>query len=568
MGINLIPSLKERIDLDELKDVEAPTPSDGDSVVYDEASELWLPQAIAAAWAEITGKPDSPSLEEMAEEHGADGKHGVITPESCSIRYTHPTTGTCPQDPKAHDLAGAAHDADTLANLNTKVSDATLDDSSASRTPTAHKDSHVNSDSIRDATASLKGLATAAQITKLDGIATAATKYPDTGEQAFLDVDYTKLDGIEAEATKYPDTGEQAFLDADHTKLDGIAAGAIANLIEDTTPQLGGDLDAQSKRISALKSIGLDTFSELTISAGVITLTQTCHTVDTEGDAASDDLDTITVPAGITFFVLRAENDARTVVLKHNTDNIWLQGKADISLDDVGDGILMFYDGTRCFDIAAGGAGGATTYLGLTDTPSSYTGKAGQVPKVNAGEDVLEFVQRGWEIVDDHLFTVAATSYTISGLDGDNDVAYKALIFLAGDHADSIATIFLRPNNDAGTNYPSQVLRAYAGTEGGNDGTVVAGPRSGWTGMVVGAAAPSCIGWSFTFLHAKAGELRPYYSCQYYLAGGAVNQRNFQLIAGSWTNTADNMTSLVFVVDRAGGFGINSKIILLRRART
>jgi len=62
--------------------------------------------------------------------------------------------------------------------------------------------------------------------TKLDGIETGATKYPDTGEQAFLDADHTKLDGIAANATKYPDTGEQAFLDADHTKLDGIEAAA------------------------------------------------------------------------------------------------------------------------------------------------------------------------------------------------------------------------------------------------------------------------------------------------------------------------------------------------------
>ena len=37
--------------------------------------------------------------------------------------------------PTAHDLGGAEHNADTLANLNSKVSDATLDDSSASRTP-------------------------------------------------------------------------------------------------------------------------------------------------------------------------------------------------------------------------------------------------------------------------------------------------------------------------------------------------------------------------------------------------------------------------------------------------
>lgn len=39
---------------------------------------------------------------------------------------------------QSHALGGAAHAADTLANLNTKVSDATLDDSSAARPPTAH----------------------------------------------------------------------------------------------------------------------------------------------------------------------------------------------------------------------------------------------------------------------------------------------------------------------------------------------------------------------------------------------------------------------------------------------
>lgn len=46
------------------------------------------------------------------------------------------------QPPKAHDLAGAIHNADTLADLNTKVSNATLDDSGDTRTPAAHKTSH------------------------------------------------------------------------------------------------------------------------------------------------------------------------------------------------------------------------------------------------------------------------------------------------------------------------------------------------------------------------------------------------------------------------------------------
>lgn len=45
---------------------------------------------------------------------------------------------SAPGAPGAHALGGASHTADTLADLNTKVSDATLDDSGASRTPSAH----------------------------------------------------------------------------------------------------------------------------------------------------------------------------------------------------------------------------------------------------------------------------------------------------------------------------------------------------------------------------------------------------------------------------------------------
>lgn len=37
------------------------------------------------------------------------------------------------------------------------------------------------------------------------------------------------------------------------------------------------------------------------------------------------------------------------------------------------------------------GGGGATTFLGLTDTPAAYTGQAGKYTKVNAGETALEF---------------------------------------------------------------------------------------------------------------------------------------------------------------------------------
>jgi hypothetical protein len=52
--------------------------------------------------------------------------------------------------PASHALGGASHSADTLANLNTKVSDAVLDDHGASRPPTSH--THAKGD-LTDATA-------------------------------------------------------------------------------------------------------------------------------------------------------------------------------------------------------------------------------------------------------------------------------------------------------------------------------------------------------------------------------------------------------------------------------
>jgi len=112
---------------------------------------------------------------------------------------------------------------------------------------------------------------------------------------------------------------------------------------------------AMKNTIAAMKGITYTAFSELTIVAGAITITQAYHTVDTIADGATSDLATINGGATVNLIILRAEDGARTVVIKHNTGNIWLQGKADISLDDLEDGIMLAWDGTKWFDIAAGG---------------------------------------------------------------------------------------------------------------------------------------------------------------------------------------------------------------------
>ena len=91
--------------------------------------------------------------------------------------------------------------------------------------------------------------------------------------------------------------------------------------------------------------------SELTIASGVITVTQNYHKVDTQSDASSDDLDTITVGTNVAagfVLVLRPESGARTVVLKDGTsgdDNLDLG--ADITLDETYKVVSLIYDGSN-----------------------------------------------------------------------------------------------------------------------------------------------------------------------------------------------------------------------------
>jgi len=89
--------------------------------------------------------------------------------------------------------------------------------------------------------------------------------------------------------------------------------------------------------------------TELTIAAGVITVTHSYHTVDTQGDAGTDDLDTINGGVEGDILILRAENSARTVVIKNGTGNILMP--ADMSLDNVADIEMLIFDGTNWLEI-------------------------------------------------------------------------------------------------------------------------------------------------------------------------------------------------------------------------
>ena len=117
----------------------------------------------------------------------------------------------------------------------------------------------------------------------------------------------------------------------------------------------------------------LEAATELTISTGAITVTQSLHTVDTEGDAASDDLDTINGLQDEQILIIRAEHTDRTVVIKHGTGNIECGG-TDITLDATDEFALCYFDSTLSKVVCvAGGGGGAGD---ITDVGDASTGAA------------------------------------------------------------------------------------------------------------------------------------------------------------------------------------------------
>jgi hypothetical protein len=90
-----------------------------------------------------------------------------------------------------HDLGGSAHGADTLANLNGKVSDATLDDSGDARPPETHSTTHENGGSDEISVAGLSGDLADAQDPK-----THSTTHESGGADALFDQNLNTTDTV------------------------------------------------------------------------------------------------------------------------------------------------------------------------------------------------------------------------------------------------------------------------------------------------------------------------------------------------------------------------------------
>lgn len=135
-------------------------------------------------------------------------------------------------------------------------------------------------------------------------------------------------------------------------------------------------------------------FSEKTIATGAITITSSFQSVDTEADASSDDLDTVSGGSSWKVVYLRANNASRAVVIKHGTGNIKCWGDTDITLDSLSKYAILVWDDENSVWLAlsgtAGGGGGGGTVQGVDHTYDIQPTNEGSVAGDARGENAVD----------------------------------------------------------------------------------------------------------------------------------------------------------------------------------
>lgn len=203
--------------------------------------------------------------------------------------------------------------------------------------------------------------------------------------------DATKLIGFDASAitTATERTIIMPDADVDLTPSTGdfasaaqgaTADSALQDIVEDTTPQLGGFLDAQNNRISSLLGIGAKTATVLDIATGAITQTQMIHNVGTEAAAAADDLDLIVPATGQTEIYITMNDAAEVPTIKHATGTNTFLLPSDTDILMVMNTFYHFHhDGTnwKLVGSAASGSGGGGTISMAVYQDQKSSGTAG-----------------------------------------------------------------------------------------------------------------------------------------------------------------------------------------------
>ena len=150
-------------------------------------------------------------------------------------------------------------------------------------------------------------------------------------------------------ATQITETSGPTTLD-----IGAIADGAF--LKRSGTGVVG---EALSDIFTDIDSLNFDEATELTITSGSVTATQSVHKLQPQSGTA-DDLDTISgLTAGDIVILYASDAGTDTITLKHGTGNLSCFGGADIELSE---GMVVgYYDGTTVF--ISGGGGSSNSFV-------------------------------------------------------------------------------------------------------------------------------------------------------------------------------------------------------------
>lgn len=120
-----------------------------------------------------------------------------------------------------------------------------------------------------------------------------------------------------------------------------IDAADVLTPINDLKTAIEGAIDGS---YDFLKTVWVDA-SPLTIASGVITITQTRHSLNNEGANPTDDLVTIN-GASMDLLILQQANVGQTTTLKHGTGNIWFNSGRDYVINDQNKIVVLFWNTT------------------------------------------------------------------------------------------------------------------------------------------------------------------------------------------------------------------------------
>ena len=125
-----------------------------------------------------------------------------------------------------------------------------------------------------------------------------------------------------------PDWTDPTIPTNEYLKYDSngeLVSSTFPEVLVDLSGQADATFDWNNQDLDNIKTLNMTAGTELTISSGAVTATQGHHSVDTEADASTDDLDTINGLDSNDLLLLFAADGARTVRIRNGAGNIFLR---------------------------------------------------------------------------------------------------------------------------------------------------------------------------------------------------------------------------------------------------